>query len=139
MLNCNKILAALLVVTATCSIVTAILPPSNPFDRFDFFEEDTCYAGSKKSCSSNPRWIGKNFQLFLILRAFYNHHLLQYGSWEFHYVPLASAYYVARMADALGYGDCCPTNLTFLRSLNIMVPWSGKHLGVAIGKVEYSF
>lgn len=51
MLKSNKILAALLVVTATCSIVTAILPPSNPFDRFDYFEEDTCYAGSKKSCS----------------------------------------------------------------------------------------
>ncbi|XP_037038272.1 uncharacterized protein LOC119075810 [Bradysia coprophila] len=55
-----------------------------------------------------------------------------YSNYELHYVPLASAYYVARMADALGYQRECPSNTTFLRDLDIQTPWSGTHGAIAI-------
>lgn len=38
------------------------------------------------------------------------------------------------MADAMGYQDRCPTNTTFLRSLDIQTPWSGTHGATAVGK-----
>lgn len=52
-------------------------------------------------------------------------------------MPLASAYYVARLADAMGYQDRCPTNKTFLKELDIQTPWSGTHGAIAIGKIKY--
>jgi len=48
------------------------------------------------------------------------------------YVPMASAYYVARMADAMGYQANCPTNKTFLKQLNLQNPWSGTHGAIGI-------
>lgn len=59
---------------------------------------------------------------------------LKYSNWELHYVPLASAYYVARYADALGYQSSCPADTKFLKRLDIMTPWSGTHGAIAIGK-----
>jgi len=58
-----------------------------------------------------------------------------YSNWELHYVPLASAYYVARMADAMGYQDSCPTNTTFLQTLDMQTPWSGTHGAIAVDGV----
>ncbi|KAG4069099.1 hypothetical protein HA402_008410 [Bradysia odoriphaga] len=55
-----------------------------------------------------------------------------YSNYELHFVPLASAYYVARFADAWGYQDRCPTNTTFLRELDIQTPWSGTRGAIAI-------
>ncbi|XP_037052096.1 uncharacterized protein LOC119085731 [Bradysia coprophila] len=55
-----------------------------------------------------------------------------YSNYELHYVPLASAYYVARFADAWGYQDRCPTNTTFLRELDIQTPWSGTRGAIAV-------
>lgn len=60
---------------------------------------------------------------------------LKHADYEHLYVPLASAYYVARLADALGYQANCPTNRTFLEELDITTVWSGVHGAVAIGKI----
>lgn len=51
-------------------------------------------------------------------------------------MPLASAYYVARLADAMGYQDHCPANKSFLRELDILAPWSGTHGAIALGKLK---
>lgn len=51
-------------------------------------------------------------------------------------MPLASAYYVARFADALGYQNRCPTNTSFLKELDIQTPWSGTHGAIALGKMN---
>lgn len=49
------------------------------------------------------------------------------------YIPLASAYYVARIADAMGYQDRCPANKTFLEQLDMVAAWSGKYGPISIG------
>jgi len=56
-----------------------------------------------------------------------------YSNWEFHYNLIMSPYYAYRMADALGYDDCCPgRNSTFLNGMNLVTPWSGTHGAIAI-------
>ncbi|XP_037050339.1 uncharacterized protein LOC119084461 [Bradysia coprophila] len=54
-----------------------------------------------------------------------------YSNYELHFVPLASVYYVARLADAMGYQNRCPTNTTFLRELDIQTAWSGTRGAIA--------
>ncbi|XP_037036377.1 uncharacterized protein LOC119074372 [Bradysia coprophila] len=49
-----------------------------------------------------------------------------------YYMSLASAYHVARFADAMGYQDNCQANKTFLETLNIIAAWSGKDNFIAI-------
>lgn len=58
----------------------------------------------------------------------------KYDAYGIHYVPLTSSYYAARLADALGYQDNCPTNKTFLNELDIISNWGGLASPIAMGK-----
>jgi len=57
---------------------------------------------------------------------------VQYQHQELHFNPLMSAYYGARMVEALGYEYQCPTNKTFVAAMNLMTPWSGLSGAIAI-------
>lgn len=150
MLN-YKILAVVFMVAVSCSAAV----------QRNYYEETWTYSRNPQCKPSNfdkgikcsavgptinqkvaSGMVSANFSVFndanLRITVSHNYVLLQYEFYGLHYMPLASAYYVARFADALGYQDSCPTNKTFLKELDIISPWSGTGGSIAIGKIKYT-
>lgn len=142
-------------IISTVLLITIVSGCTASFVESDYYEENSTYSKNPQckpskldigiKCSAAPKsieikgglvstscWIQKLLKLSepstLIIVS------LKYSNWELHYVPLASAYYVARYADALGYQSSCPADTNFLKKLDIMTPWSGTHGAIAIGK-----
>jgi hypothetical protein len=119
MLNSKILLGFFVLTVAWTTVCTSVVA--------DHYEEDTTYA-SNPQCK--PSVLDKGVQCKNVGPAVKIKGSL-YSNYEMHYVPLASAYYVARMADASGYQDRCPSNTTYLKEIDIITYWSGTRGAIA--------